>query len=82
MEKILMKFAFLVFLVKFIYINILVLVTVLNVEAKHLSPEENPQSMLHHEASLHVVKPQGHCKKGCRVICIPNQQFIRCICLC
>ncbi|ESQ50956.1 hypothetical protein EUTSA_v10022965mg [Eutrema salsugineum] len=71
-----MKFSFVVFLA---VTSVISIVTVPNVEAKHLLPIEAPQLVLDDEAnSPQAVKPQVFiCDPKCHVICTS-----RCFCIC
>ncbi|EOA18287.1 hypothetical protein CARUB_v10006786mg [Capsella rubella] len=82
MEKVSIKFDFLIFLA---VISVMMsIVTIQNVEAKRLLPEEIPETMLHHdEASTQVITPQSlRCREGCTVKCVHNQFIFQCYCLC
>ncbi|CAH2055171.1 unnamed protein product [Thlaspi arvense] len=80
MEKVSMKFAFIVFLA---LTSVMSIVVVQNVEAKRLLAEETLQVMLHDEVLPQVAQPQDfHCREGCHVSCVPIQLVIRCVCLC
>ncbi|CAH2070478.1 unnamed protein product [Thlaspi arvense] len=76
MEKISMKFVFVIFLA--------VMSTVTNVEAKRLLPEEAPQFVFHHDDSLQTVKPptqlqEASCKPKC-VQCVVTEPFAHSVC--
>uniref|UniRef100_M4FAC8 Uncharacterized protein n=1 Tax=Brassica campestris TaxID=3711 RepID=M4FAC8_BRACM len=63
MEKLSVKFAFIALLA--VACVMMSTMTVQNVEASRLLPEEAP--VVHYEASTQVVKPQDfHCREGCR----------------
>ncbi|CAH2079901.1 unnamed protein product [Thlaspi arvense] len=80
MEKISMKFAFVILLA--------VMAIVTNVEAKRLFTEEAPKFGLHHEASLKIVQPPTQTKKlDCKSDCIACLPFSpwgqpKCFCVC
>lgn len=60
-------------------------VTIRDVEAKRSLSEETSPIVLHRAASSESVEPQRfHCKKPCRVQCIPlpDPFVIECLCIC